>query len=250
VPAVAGDAEALLQRARAADGASPEPLQALASLRYELGQPEEALGLLRQSMARWCTPERGSDSASDGDGWEEASDADAAHAMQQDDAAVAGAAAGADADGGFVIPKKPVTMSEAGDEAEPEPMPADGGGPDCAAELDDGDDDESDALPSYEFRFECAKLLLELDEDTDTAVGVLEDLLAENDAVLDVWHLLGLAYYSGGSLQEAAEVCAAGLARMQQQGVPPDEGIALAFDDLQSAIAEAQQQDGERDAAD
>jgi kinesin family protein 5 len=31
--------------------------------------------------------------------------------------------------------------------------------------------------PSYEFRFECAKLLLELDDTTDAAIQVLEDLL-------------------------------------------------------------------------
>lgn len=71
-------------------------------------------------------------------------------------------------------------------------------------------------------------------------VQVLEDLLAENDAVLDVWHLLGLSYYSGGMLDEAAEVCKHGMQLMKQQHVAPDEGIALAFDDLHSAITEAQ----------
>lgn len=68
---------------------------------------------------------------------------------------------------------------------------------------------------------------------------VLEDLLAENDSVLDVWHLLALSYYSGGMIEEAAEVCKSGLQLLQQQQVGPDEGIALAFDDLQSAISEA-----------
>jgi hypothetical protein len=71
-------------------------------------------------------------------------------------------------------------------------------------------------------------------------VQVLEDLLAENDGVLDVWHLLGLSYYSGGMLEEAAEVCKAGMQLMKQQQVGPDEGISLAFDDLHSAISEAQ----------
>lgn len=69
---------------------------------------------------------------------------------------------------------------------------------------------------------------------------VLEDLLAENDGVLDVWHLLGLSYYSGGMLDEAAEVCKTGMQLMKKQQVGPDEGIALAFDDLHSAISEAQ----------
>lgn len=68
---------------------------------------------------------------------------------------------------------------------------------------------------------------------------VLEDLIAENDSVLDVWHVLALSYYSGGMLDEAAEVCKTGMQLMQQHQVDPDEKIALAFVDLQSAIAEA-----------
>lgn len=57
---VSSDADALLQQARAADLESPEPLQALASLRYELGSAEEAVQLLRESMALWFKPQPGS----------------------------------------------------------------------------------------------------------------------------------------------------------------------------------------------
>lgn len=47
---------------------------------------------------------------------------------------------------------------------------------------------------------------------------VLEDLIAENDSVPEVWHLLGLAYYSGGHLEEAAEVGGAGQRRGWRAG--------------------------------
>lgn len=62
---MSSDAEALLQQARGVDPASPEPLQALASLRYEQGAAEEALTLLRQSMALWFKRQPGSGEESD-----------------------------------------------------------------------------------------------------------------------------------------------------------------------------------------
>lgn len=57
---MSADAEALLQQASSEDPDSPEPLQALASLRYEQGQAEEALQLLKQSMRQWFR-QQGSD---------------------------------------------------------------------------------------------------------------------------------------------------------------------------------------------
>jgi hypothetical protein len=64
---VAGDAEGLLQQARSADPSSPEPLQALASLRYEQGNSEEALQLLKQSMKLWFRRQGSSDEEDDDD---------------------------------------------------------------------------------------------------------------------------------------------------------------------------------------
>jgi hypothetical protein len=97
---------------------------------------------------------------------------------------------------------------------------------------------------------------------------VLEGLVAENDSVPEAWQLLGLAYYSGGALDEADEAagrCAELLAKrraareaearqrqqrrrrgQQQQGEAGDDGeeggcggVEAALADLQAAIAEA-----------
>ena len=105
------EVEALLERAASTCSTSPEPGQALASLRYEQGMPEEALMLLRKSMKLWF-PE---------------------------------------------------------DEEEQE-EDANGGG--CRGDMMADDNGTECAQPSYEFRFECAKLLLELDDHTDTAIAV------------------------------------------------------------------------------
>lgn len=221
VAAVAGEAEGLLQRARSADPSSPEPLQALASLRYEQGNSEEALQLLKQSMQLWFKQQRSSededdhgDDDDDGDGGEELPEAEAAAAE-------------------FAKLQKPTTMSEDMDEQQQQQEEG--------SEEEEWDDEEDeDDMPSCEFRFECAKMLLELDDTTETAIQVLEDLLAENDSVLDVWHLLGLSYYSGGMLKEAEEICSMGLQLLHKQHVGPEEDITLSFQDLQSAIQEAQ----------
>jgi len=45
------------------------------------------------------------------------------------------------------------------------------------AESEEEDMQEDLATPSFEFRFECAKLLIELDETTESAVHVSSPLL-------------------------------------------------------------------------
>lgn len=53
---VEGEVESTLNEARGLAPNSPEPLQALASLRQQQGKDEEALQVLRQSMALWFKP--------------------------------------------------------------------------------------------------------------------------------------------------------------------------------------------------
>jgi hypothetical protein len=67
----------------------------------------------------------------------------------------------------FAKLKKPTTMSEDMD-AEQQQQQQQGEG----SEEEEWEDEDEDDMPSYEFRFECAKMLLELDDTTETAIQV------------------------------------------------------------------------------
>ena len=112
-----------------------------------------------------------------------------------------------------------------------------------------GDDDESDdaphggeeideendpsSQPSYEFRFETAKLLLELDVTTEAAAEILEELLEENDLVPDVWLLLAVAYRAGGDEESAREAAVNGVRVAQAAGERrEDNEVVFALEEL------------------
>lgn len=189
------ESEALLGEAQNLWPESPEPKQALCSLRKNQGKEDEALVLLRESMALWFKPVE-NDSEDDQDA--------AAPALVR-------------------IPSK----LEGDDE--------------------DNEDDESEGyemdlqgmdLPSFEFRFETAKLLLELDETTDAAVQVLEGLIEENDSVPHVWLLLAVAYQAGGHLEESAEAVDEGLQVAQAMGLPTNDELIGALNTVKGQLDE------------
>ncbi|KAL4424581.1 hypothetical protein ABPG77_009165 [Micractinium sp. CCAP 211/92] len=204
IAGVAAEVESLLGEARQLSPASPEPLQSLASLRQQQGKDEEALALLRQSLALWFKPApEESDSEGEGEGAE----------------AKAGAA------------KKAAAAAE---EEEEELGSQD---TDSEGEGMDFDDDGSLAdLPSYEFRFETAKLLLELDDSVDAASQVLEQLLEENDQDPNVWLLLALCYQGGGDLEAALEAAEHGLQLCRQLGLPAGDDMVAGFEAVQTEL--------------
>jgi hypothetical protein len=134
--------------------ASPFRLQDLASLRQQQGKDEEALALLRQSLALWFKPAEDSE--------EEEEEAEEGTAAGGDKAAAAAAEQQAAAD-------KAAAKAELGAAAEASDDDSEEGS-EGGEEMDE--DYIEDELPSYEFRFETAKLLLELDDSVDTATQV------------------------------------------------------------------------------
>ena len=125
---------------------SPEPLQSLASLKYECGDADNALAYLRRSMQSWWSAAQSSKlSDSPGDMQQDAAEADIAPS--------AGAAAG---------------------HAEVDALPENGQQDVTGGQRHDVDENliGADVQPSYEFRLECCKLLIELDDSTDLAIQV------------------------------------------------------------------------------
>ncbi|PRW32682.1 UPF0661 TPR repeat-containing -like [Chlorella sorokiniana] len=213
---VEGEVESTLNEARGLSPDSPEPLQALASLRQQQGKDEEALQVLRQSMALWFKP---APEESDEEAEEEGGE-------------------GKPAAGGSAKKKKA--------EAEEEDLGS-----------SDSDDDEmefdsdDDELPSYEFRFETAKLLLELDESVEAASQVLEGLLDENDQDPNVWLLLAMCCQGGGDEEGALGAVEEGIEVCKRLGLPKEDdtyaGLEALQEGLQTLLKEAAKQGGKEE---
>ena len=169
------ECEKLLGEARELWHLSPEPLQALCSLRRLQGREDDALLMLRQSLALWYRPSH-------------------------------------DGEGEHPNELQTQTQNQSIDE------------------------DDEPSLPSYEFRFEAAKLLIELEETMETAADVLEGLLQENDTVPDVWLLLAVAYRAGGELEAAADAAKEGASTARKLGYPTDHEVVAALSELETEL--------------
>lgn len=126
---------------------SPEPQQVLASLQYELGDMDGALKLLKQSMSKWWPQVHrsvGMEATDEDQVRIAAPDSTSLSQAVDDQSKVQNLAASADAHADQHVKEEPTTAH------------------DCS----------NTPLPSYEFRVECCKLLLELDDSTATVLEV------------------------------------------------------------------------------
>lgn len=71
------------------------------------------------------------------------------------------------------------------------------------ADADDADDDQLIDPPAYLFRINTVKLLVELQQ-YDTALEILDNLVAEDENVTQVWYLLGWVHHLQEDLPTAA----------------------------------------------
>ena len=194
---VADECDALLRRAAECDPRSAEPLQVMASLRAAQGRTEEALEALRQSIAqvrpsvrRVLRPVH------------HHTFCHVISSRRMKTIRIRTAATSARADQ-WIRRSYPSSQWRG------------------ARDAQDEEDNEflGEYDVSFEFRFETAKLLLELDTSTDEAIDVLEELLEERDDVVDVWHLLALANHGCCAFDKvrAPRVCFSSISSWQQR---------------------------------
>lgn len=129
---------------------NPEPLQALASIQFEQGNLDTALETLRGSISKWWQP-AGAHLIDDLDFDEGTSPGAAGIACEQPEA------------------QQEPSMGHV----------SEGQGIHVHGNDQEGDNTPELVQPSYEFRVECCKLLLELDTGTETALQVLSVTLPE-----------------------------------------------------------------------
>lgn len=120
-------------------------------------------------------------------------------------------------------------------------------------------DDLVQSLPGFEFRCQMVKIMLEaasvaesVDEATRThcrksAITVLGSLMAENDEVIEIWSLLGDAFASIGSNDEAASYWqgAADMLSQLKKSIEDDMQASSAMQDEDDDDGQAEQREEE-----
>lgn len=162
--------ESALSEARELAPGDPDPLQCLCNLRRVQDEREEALNLLRQSMALWFVPEKEDD--------------------DDDDV-----------------------------EAVEEQLPASLG-----------------LEQTYEFRMMSAHLLVDLDEDMETAIDLLHQLLEENDGDVEAWRLLALAATGAGEKDMAMHAAQEVLRLAMEYQVPLESPLCTEMEELKGSL--------------
>eukprot|EP00898_Chlorokybus_atmophyticus_P005602 jgi/Chlat1/6042/Chrsp4S06330 len=100
------------------------------------------------------------------------------------------------------------------------------------------DPDPSREPPSYEFRYEAAKLLVDFQE-FEKAVEVLERLLEEFDNASDVWYLLALAHSALSQWEQAFECIETGQQLLLKAGAASNSETQTLFLELKMHVEAA-----------
>jgi tetratricopeptide (TPR) repeat protein len=170
----------------AADATNAEAFQVFANLRLCQKRPADAVPLVSQAVALLEALDRDS---GDADGAEDCGDEDD---DEHGDVAMAAAAAAAARGKGRRKSVAAVAAAAAAPVVAADPAALAAA---IAADL---------PPPTFDFQLATAKLCLEV-EQYRLAAGLLERLLAEDDANMEVWYLSGEAYAGAGEPEAAAE---------------------------------------------
>ncbi|KDD75572.1 hypothetical protein H632_c612p0, partial [Helicosporidium sp. ATCC 50920] len=228
--AVEARVEPLLIEAQRLDEESPEPGQAEAVLHFHQGRSDRAYEALVKSLSLWFRPQGVWEEEEEDEEAEEEEDASDDSSSEEDGDPAAFGNGSAPAPEYHLRTRKALGLD---DESE--------------------DEDEPSCLPSFEFRFEAAKLLLSLGRDLEAAVEILEGLLGERDHAPDVWMLLAECHWALGDSKAALQAVEVGKQALrpgeEEDMTPAAQDLLHQFEQLRVVVEEGAVEEGEEGAA-